>query len=430
MNNKFYNNQNIEEVNWQYFPDTHQLSLYLAHNDLIQLSLTCKRFRVKLKSKLLSKLVLLKVGEIIPGEPNYPSKKKQFTALFDILQEEYLDRYDAVNHCVIWDFINRSFAKKLSNLYTNITRLELYSTYSDHDCNRYFIHPAIGSNTILTEILYPLKYLESLKMSGELINCFESSSKLSFKLPKSLKILHVIESDYNINMLNYYPIENIDEGYTNLKMLTIMNNKMLKTITTKIESLTDIIIFSRQQYCFNRLDWFFSLNSHLKKLTIPENFLRSEVVKTVLQMNQLKQLNINPAYHYGDDKLVEIPLNVSIEHLNISCHINIDILVPILNNLKSLKVLEYSNFDFYSFLNANLCELKSTLPLLHLNNLLDAKYEIDYFTNPEAFDKIRFTNMLELSEYLTEYGSDNLKKWKVYKKNPVNSSDFWLTKID
>ncbi|KXN67870.1 hypothetical protein CONCODRAFT_19340 [Conidiobolus coronatus NRRL 28638] len=426
MNKKIDDSRNIEEVNWKNFPDTYHISLYLTHNDLIQLSLTCKYLRLKFKSKILSKLALLSGGEIIPGKPNESDREKQFAILAGMLEEKCLDRYDTINHCIIWGFINRSFAKKFFNLFANITRLELYSNYYE----RYFVDSTIGSNTILTEILYPLKNLESLILSSELINSSESLSKLDLKLPNSLKILHLIESYYNVDTLNYYPIENIDEGYTNLKKLTIINNNMLKNITTKIESLTDVAIFSRQHYRFEKLSQFFTLNSQLKKLTIPENFLRSSIIKTVLQMSQLKQLNVNLPYHKGDGGLYSNPINTSIEHLNLSCNIDIDILVPILNNFKSLKVLEYSNFDFCNFLKVDLSELSCKLPLLHLNNLFNAKCFIDFFLNPEAFDKIRFTNMFNLSEYLMEYGGVNMKRWKLYRKNPVNNSDFWITKIN
>ncbi|KXN64731.1 hypothetical protein CONCODRAFT_14028, partial [Conidiobolus coronatus NRRL 28638] len=169
------NNPNIEEVNWKYFPNFYQLSQYLAQSDLIQLSLTCKYLRLKLKSKFVSKLELMRGGVVIPGKPNKSSKKKQLVSLFDILEEDYLNRYSVVKHCVIREFFNTRFARDFFNLFTNITKLELHLGYKENYYYRHTNDYTIRSNLVLIEALYPLRKLESLKICSEFIDDYESS---------------------------------------------------------------------------------------------------------------------------------------------------------------------------------------------------------------------------------------------------------------
>ncbi|KXN66568.1 hypothetical protein CONCODRAFT_11553, partial [Conidiobolus coronatus NRRL 28638] len=60
MNNEVDNINKFEEFKWKYFLNIFQLSLYLNNNDIIQLSTTCKHLRLKLKSKFISKLKLMR----------------------------------------------------------------------------------------------------------------------------------------------------------------------------------------------------------------------------------------------------------------------------------------------------------------------------------------------------------------------------------
>ncbi|KXN66564.1 hypothetical protein CONCODRAFT_11547 [Conidiobolus coronatus NRRL 28638] len=422
------NNNNIEKVIWRYLPNIYQLSQYLPQSDLIQLSLACSQFRDKLNSVIFKKLELMRGGIVIPGKPNKSSKKKQLISLLDMLEEGYLDRYNIVNHCIFGEFFNSRFARNFFNLFNNITQLELYSG-NDYNC---YIHLSItediGSNTALIEALYPLKNLESLTMSSELINSLIYSSRLSLKLPVCLKSLNLIESKVDLNRLKFYPFENINEEYSNLKKVTIINDTMLSSMVTRMKSLTDVTIFNHKYFSKNSLIQFLLLNPQLEKLTAPAYFLERDLVNSILQMKQLKQLNIKYSLYRTSDDIRNMPVNKSIEHLNISCPISSDILVLIFNNLKSIKVLEFSNFSFYSILDIKFSANEGRIPLLHLNSLMFANDAIRLFKNPKIFDRIRLTNMFDLDYYLTNYKGDDLESWDVCNLDPTNSTEFNLIK--
>jgi hypothetical protein len=419
-------NNNIKEVNWKYFPNTYQLSLYLARNDLIQLSLTCKCLRLKLKSKFTSKLVLMKEGIIIPSKPNKSSKSKQLISLSEILEEDYLDRYNIVNHCVIWGSFNKGFAKNFFNLFTNITRLELYSGYIENYYNYFYTDENFGSNTVLIEALYPLKRLESLIMASELINNLRYSSSLALKLPLCLKNLTLIESKLNQRHLKFYPIEIINEKYSNLNKVSIINDRMLSNMLTRMKSLKDVTIFSHRDFTRSNQIEFLLLSPQLESLTIPAYFLEHDLVNPILQMKQLRQLNIKYFHYWIPGDISFFQVNTSIEHLNIDTNIGYDVLLPFLNNLKSLKVLKFSDISLFDIVYIDFSECTNRIPLLHLNNLKHGKDGICSFENLKIFDSIRFTKVFELDYYLANYERDELENWDVCHLDLENSEDFTL----
>ncbi|KXN70045.1 hypothetical protein CONCODRAFT_7438 [Conidiobolus coronatus NRRL 28638] len=430
MNSEVNNNVDIEEANWLYLLDTCQITLYFTRNDLIQVSSTCKQLRLKLKSRFHSKLELMRGSEVVPGKSNEQGKKKQLPILLKMLQKDYLDRYNIVNHCVIWEFFNSRFSRGFFSLFVNITRLELYSSYiNDYffDCS---VDDIIGSNTVLVEALYPLKSLEFLTIYSELICSLKSDSKLYLKLPHCLKSLIIINSESIQKYFKFYPIENINEEYTNLKMVTIMRDRMLSNMMVTMKSLTDVTIFTRQRFNLNNMAQFLSLNPQLEKLTAPTYFLECNLVNSILQMNQLKQLIIKKSYYNHSNSLVYSHINMSIEYLNISDYISEDRLVPFLNSLKSLKVLEFTNLSLYALVEIHISAYEGRIPLLHLNGLWHGDEAIHLYNNIEVFDKIRFTDMFDLDFYLTNYKGNDLENWEVYHLDPANSKEFTMAKIN
>jgi hypothetical protein len=428
MHNIASNNNN--KADWQYFPNTYRLSLYLPHSDILQLGLTCKYFRLKLESKIFSKLELLHGNEFIPGRPNKLGKKKQLVILADVLEDEYQDRYRIVSHCIFWKSINSKFARDFFNLFTNITQLELHSEYKNARRYSYYIEKPVVGNIMLIEALYPLKNLKFLTMSSNLIDSEQGCSKRYLKLPSCLNTLDIIECKIiNQVYFEFYPIENINEEYSSLKKVSIISDEMLSNMVTRMKSLVDVTIFSNPFFTKSNLVQFLLLNPQLEKLTVPEYFLDRELINIMFKMKQLKHLNINESCSYDSCEIDNIPINTSIEHLNLSCHVDNENLIEILNNLKSLKVLEYSNNNFYNFSPIDPSEYKIRIPLLHLNNLCNLKPYIFYFKFSEIFDKVRFTNMFELNEYLYgQYNSNDLYDWKVCHQDPADTKEFTLAK--
>jgi hypothetical protein len=420
------NNSNIEEVNWKYIPNIYQILEYLPHSGLIQLSSTCKHLRLKLKSKCISRLDLMRGGKIVPGKPNKPSKKKQLISLFDILEEDYLDRYNNVNHCVFWEFFNSEFARNFFSLFSNITRLELYSSYYGDYYDNFLANDVIASNGVLFKAIYPLKNLEILKIRSSLINTHEPYSKLFLKLPLSLKIIFIIQYDYGFRDLSFYPMENINGEYSNLKKVSIINSRMLNNMTTRMKSLIDVTISSQENLSTDCLIQFLLLNHQLKKLSIPGHFLKCRLANSILKMQQLKRLDIIYSIYGDPDVIDNPPANTSIEHLNITCNTSTDILIPFLNNLKSLKVLEFSKNSLYNFMQVSFSTCTNIIPLLHLNSLEYDIYDICIFNNSEIFDRIKLTNLFNLDYYLANYEGDNLKNWDIYHINPINSKEYTL----
>ncbi|KXN66563.1 hypothetical protein CONCODRAFT_11546 [Conidiobolus coronatus NRRL 28638] len=405
------NNPNIGVVNWRYLPNIYQLSQYLPQSDLIQLSLTCSQFRNKLNSTIFRKLVLMRGSVVIPDKPNISSKRRQLISLFEMLEEDYIEKYNIVKHCVIWDSFNSRFAKDFFNLLNNITKLELCLSYNGDYYYRHSNSDINGSNLVLIEALYPLRKLESLKISSELIDDYESS-----------------KHELYFRDLNFYPIESINEEYSNLKQVNIINEKMLSNMSIRMESLTDVTIFNRQDFDIRNLVKFLSLNPQLEKLTIPDHLIEYRLANSILQMQHLKQLNIEYSIHGELDAINNLPVNTSIEHLNIICNTSTNRLVPFLNNLKSLKVLEFSNNNLRNFAKIDFSSCTNRIPLLHLNSLKLNIYYISRFNNQKIFDRIRLTNMYDLDYYLANSERNSLEDWDIYNLGPANSRDFTLIK--
>ncbi|KXN66571.1 hypothetical protein CONCODRAFT_11556, partial [Conidiobolus coronatus NRRL 28638] len=354
-------------------------------SDLIQLSLTCSQFRNKLNSTIFRKIELLKDGEIIPGKPNKSSKKKQLDILIDILEEDYLDKYHFVKHCISWEFCNNSFNTQFFNMFKYITKLELYSGST----NITNFASDTGNSSRLINILKYLKNLEILRLGCKLINFTETENISDFKLPICLKVLNVM--GFSSDRLSFSPIENINEEYAKLKNATIINNSMLASMVVLMSSLTEVTFFNNQYFSADLLCQFFSLNPQLKKISISLKFVQSN-------------------------------------HLNIGCDITQNILIPILSTLTSLQTLEFSEYDFWNFSSIDWSSYDKKIPLFYLNGIWNANSNVDEFVNPEIFDKIKFSNMFELEYYFMYYGFDELDNWKVVQDDLADSREFWLVK--
>jgi hypothetical protein len=416
------NNNNIEEADWKYFPNIYQLSQYLLQSDLIQLSLTCSQFRNKLNSAIFRKLELIKDGELIPGKPNKPSKKKQLGILIEILEEDYLDKYHLVKHCILWRPCNNAFNIKIFSMFACVNKLELYSDIT----NFRNVASNTGTGSSLTNILKPLNKLEFLIIDCKLIDFSETNTISEFKLPICLKVLKVTGD--SSNSLNLNPIENIGEEHVNLKEATIINNSMLDNMTVLMSSLTEVDLFNNQYFSTELLSQFFSLNPQLKKISISLKYIQFNVINSILQLKNLDHLYISNSNDKNTKELKNLVINTSIKHLNIGCNITQNILIPTLSSLASLQTLEFSEYDFHNFSSLDWSSYTRKIPLLHLNGIWNAKSNVDEFVNPAIFDRIKFSNMFELDYYLMYYWFDELDNWKVVQDDLSDSREFWLVK--
>ncbi|KXN65330.1 hypothetical protein CONCODRAFT_20778, partial [Conidiobolus coronatus NRRL 28638] len=328
------NNFDVKKVNWKY-SDIYQLSQYLSQSDLIQLSLTCSQFRNKLNSTIFRKLDLIKYGEVTNSK--YESKINFFMRT---LKKIYPSRYRFVKHCLLLVPCSSSFAVKFYNTFSYVTKLELYSSI---DNSRYVIFDTNNISNLIST-LKPFNKLEILILDCKLISLSEDSGSSNFKLPTCLKVFN-ITGDLGYN-LSFGPIENINEEYTGLKNVTIINNKMLANISNSINSLTEVVILNNNHFCCKTLTQLFSQNSQLKKISISLKFIEFNVINAILQLKKLDMLNI--MYYKGaiTSELKNLAINTSIKHLNISYDITQNILLPIILSMKSLHTLELSNYNF------------------------------------------------------------------------------------
>jgi hypothetical protein len=408
------NSSNIEEVNWKYIPNIYQISQYLPRSDLIQLSSTCKHLTLKLKSKFISKLELIRGGQIIPGKPNISSRRKQLDILFNILEEDYLGKHNFVKHCILWEPCNNSFVTNIFSTFTLVNRLELYSS-SDGI-----------SRSDLVQILEPLKKLEVLVFDCKFIDSHEGENVPNFKLPTCLKMLDVTGS--SSNSLSFDPIEIISEEYIELKKVTIINNNMLDSISASIRSLTEVNIFNSQYFSPKLLTQLFSSNPQLEKVSISLKSIESDVINSILSLKKLNRLNITKYIDENSNELNNLALNTSIKHLYIGGDITQNILLPILSSIESLDILEFSGYDFWNFNTIDWSSYSQKIPLLHLNCVYCTDYNLDILLNSPIFIKIRFTDNFELDYYIKYCSFGNLENWKVIQDDPLNEHEFFLVR--
>jgi hypothetical protein len=407
-------NPGIKEVNWKYFPDIYQLSQYLLHPDLIQLSLTCSQFRNDLNSSIYRKLELLKGDEVIPGRPNISNKEKQFDTLFNVLEEDYLGKYHFVKHCILWEPCSSAFSTKLFSTFTHINKLELYSSGDSI------------SRSTLVHILEPLKSLEVLVFDCRFIDSFDVESVPNFKFPTCLKVLDV--TGYSVCSLNFAPIEIINGEYTELKKITIVNNDMLASISSSISSLTEVTIFNNQYFCPKLLIQLFSSSPQLEKVSISLEYIESDVINSILSLKKLNRLNIAEYIDEKYNELSSLTLNTSIKHLYIGGDITQNILLPILSSIESLDTLEFSGYDFWNFNTIDWSSYNGKISLFVLNAVFFTGHNLDILFDSPIFGKIKFINSFELDFFIKEFEFDNLENWKVIQDNPLNETEFFLVR--
>jgi hypothetical protein len=410
-------NFNIKEVNWRFFPNIHQLSQYLLQSDLIQLSLTCSIFRNKLNSIIFRKLDLFEHGKATNSKYKYENNIFMYG-----LNKIYSDKYHFVKHCVLQGDCSSYFVGKLVSTFSYITKLELYSIKDDY---RYYI-----SNTInrleLTPILNHFNKLEVLVLDCALIKFPETGGITNFKLPTCLKVFDIVGDEKC--SLSFDPIENINGKYTKLKKVTIINNSMLTNISPSIKSLIEVTIYSNVLYCPMLLTQLFSLNSQLKKVSISLKFIEFNVINAILQLRKLDVLNITYYSGVNTNELGNLAINTSIKHLNISCNITQNILLPILSSVKSIHTLELSNYVFSNFRDIDWNSHNIKVHLLHLNCAWNVYSDIYEFLNSGIFDKVRFSKKNDLEYYNETYNLDKLDDWKVIQDDPSVIDDFYLVR--
>jgi hypothetical protein len=422
MNNKIDNKINTEEVNWKYLPNILQISQYLPQQDLIHLSLTCLQVRNKLYPAIFRKLELINGGKIIPYKPNIPSMRKQLEILTDILEDDYLDKYHFVKHCILWKPCNNPFVIRLFNIFIHITNLEINFAYNYMD--RHGCFPVSG--TYLTKALKPLKKLEVLTLDCRIIKFLEAGSESNFKFPTCLKELNIVGR--LSGGLSFDSIENINPEYTELKKVIIINNNMLTNMSGPFKSLTEVTIPDISYFCPKLLNSFFLINSQLKKISISLEFLDNNVVNTILQLKNLYQLNITNTYDVEIDRMKILTTNTSIRYLYFYYNLSQNALLPILSSLKSIHTLEISNCVFKNFIDLDWSSYNGKIPLLHLNHVWNTDYKTNELLNLGIFDKIRFTDNFNLEWYLKYNCFGELQGWEIIQDYPLNVFEFNLVK--
>jgi hypothetical protein len=358
---------------------------------------------------------LFKNGEVIPNKANMSSRRKQLEILAELLVEELGQKAKFFKILIIHDALISKLCHVVFEVFTNIETVIISGGkyYSNH----------LALATMLTVITN----LKSVEFCSNILNQYDFIKiDEKYRLPTIVKRVKVLQKGFD--ELHFELLERIDSTYTELKELTIFNQRMLANLKdSTFNNLKKLEFLPHSEFNSDYVINFIQLNQDLNNLTLPYNILNSAVLEAILNLKQLTYWKIS----YPPDDIFQIgylPVNSSITYLNLYSYIPGAVLIPVLNSLKSLKTLEFSNYNFEDFVSIPWHQYKSKIHTLLLNGLINCNGNVDYMVPLDKFEIIKFWNIFDLNYMLINHDFENLTNWRVLEGTKVNLKNFTLVK--
>jgi hypothetical protein len=254
MNNG--NNEIIKHIDdrgiWSRLFEIVYVSDYITKSDRISLSMTCKYYRYRLNPIIFNKLKLLKGGVILPFNKKSKAEYKHKLQMlikrlnFDL---KFIGQY--VQVLELCDGFSSEFPVGLFDLFPNIIVFKVYSLKYRYDLIN------------LVNLLSNLRYLTGVELSTGYYNYSKEQDNKILEFFKTLNSLKFLKSNHSIPLGS--PFLKIDQSFTKLNTLTILNNRVLANLQFCLPSLTKIEL---PGYKVNEalLAKFFKLNPQLKRM--------------------------------------------------------------------------------------------------------------------------------------------------------------------
>ncbi|KXN66912.1 hypothetical protein CONCODRAFT_11137 [Conidiobolus coronatus NRRL 28638] len=112
----------IETNNWEFLPDViNDLSNYLPHSDLIELSLVCRNYRAQLRKPIFKTLILfMHPVKTLNEYSDIPGRRNKFNRIIEEMKKFSKDNPSVVKEIYICSNLPQYFIRELLDTFKNI----------------------------------------------------------------------------------------------------------------------------------------------------------------------------------------------------------------------------------------------------------------------------------------------------------------------
>jgi hypothetical protein len=357
---------------WEYLPDTDIFYQYFNQNDLIELSKACKKYRAQLKFQVLKKL---NIDNRVHGYLNITTcdKKRVYESIIDSLKLDFANNFHLVREVIIKYGFTSEFACDFFTLFPKISSIKINSS-GNHSLR----------NLITT--LHGSKCLKHVSINSNFRRFNPLSENIYYSFFYQLKSIHI--SVPPLLAETKLPFDIIDSSYTNLKCLTVVDNRMLSKLSNGISSLLYVKFSHEYQFSLEELKNFISNSIQLKQISISDRHLDEKIINSILALKNLYKLEIS----FSRSEMVNFNMyieNYSIKHFMYAGYGPMSyntIVFNILKMCKNLKIYQVSNVECYEDV------MRSEFPVIDtlLLSRLFCSSMSKLVPKPSKFNKIKF----------------------------------------
>jgi hypothetical protein len=406
-------NNKTENKAWGYFPNVKVLSLYLKHNEVIELSKVCKNYRTQLKLLVFSKITIGDIRNIIPSfDFEQPENYNVFKSIISQLKINFLGYYNNVKEVEFIIGFSNEFAVNFFRLFPKISKITIIKSKGEYSLKN------------LIKILYRHKYLKHIDLDCNFVNFKPKNAHLNYDFFNQLKTIRlevpseVIHSDL--------PFDVIDSSFSNLESLSVINNHMLYNISNGLSSLVNIELSSEYIFEDRILIKFIDNSEQLKKLSISTKQMSQAVIDSILGSKVIEHLSIKMYHNLSTIELNSLVKNYSIKILTVERSNYVFNPVKIVEACENISALELISFYDISFWQTHWNSYTGKLSTIVFNSLNHSALISSVIPNIKNVNKIKFIDGCKFSTFLKYFKPTDCEYWVPKQDYSGDTDEFTL----
>ncbi|KXN69802.1 hypothetical protein CONCODRAFT_7748 [Conidiobolus coronatus NRRL 28638] len=405
---------NSQTVNWEHLPEKNVLLQYLTRNDIIELSMCCKRYRKQFENQIFNVLSLTSWLHTNKDIRDKLKHSEVYDKLILILKQNMGDKLKLVNKFIFKDVFCFGVAAEVFYLLHNVNSIEFSSPYCG--CCGHTSLSFINGRQNLEYITFQIYY--------ESFNRFDKEGVI---FSKSLKSLKINEEYSHYDDIPYF--NSIDSSYTNLITLYIPTNEMLTNLTSTMPNLKNVGILYNREIDESLVLKFIKKNPQLKKLEF-YHWPSDKLIQEVLSLKFLSYLSIyTTAYCPLDNNIY--PVNFSIKKLVLGEEVYGSKVIKLINACKMLVNLDLIYWCSEKLEEIEWNKLDQSIKAIYLcyYSVCSEKNCIQVLDTLKFFDKAIITVLDEEDQDIKEFKEFNFTNLKNYKLSSMNDNSNSVTII-
>jgi hypothetical protein len=405
-------NQTISK-SWVYLPDTYTLSQYFKQSDLIELSKTCRKYRIQLKPQTL-KVLTISSKSLKNINITHSGQSHIYRDILNSLKLSYIGSYHLVKEAIIETKFSNKFSYNFFALFPEISNVKILS-YQSYSLKN------------LISILQFSKYLQHVTFNSNFRRFNPLLDSVYYDLFYQLESVNLSVSPRMVN--EKLPIDIIDCSFTNLKKLKIVNNRMLSKLSDGIPSLLYVEFSQKYQFEIAALNSFISNNHQLKQISIPGNSLDENVMNSILDLEKLEQLEVSNTRCYHTPNFYPSTINLSIKHFKYNIQLSRNNFSMIVKLCKGLETFEIYSSKVVVMLTEVFSEELPDINTLIISCPLEFYQILSLDVKLIKFKQIKFRNFLKFSVF-EKYMYSWIYYWKPKYDYSKDTDEFTLVRIN